>query len=130
MSDQDIAIKSYAQAIESFVRSLILEIRRGRREGALFIIAVLCFAAGLKGVDFIPLPSSFTQYRDNIRWLLYIVGIRLCLWATARIWLQATPSASEALPKPAAIKGPTGIWSRGWRAFPEAAATERDPAPA
>jgi len=104
---QGAAIKASAEAIESSVRSRVLEIRHGRREGALFILAVLCFAAGFKGIDLLPLPPGFVGFKEPASLVLYVVGGGLFIWAVARIWVQATPRTPElAAAKPSAIKGP------------------------
>lgn len=106
-SSQGLTIKASAQAIENFVRSLVVEIRHGRREGALVLLAVLCFLAGFQGVDLVPMPAWIDQYKDPVRLILYASGGALLIWAVARIWAQATPRAAEvAAAKPSAIKGP------------------------
>jgi hypothetical protein len=106
-SSQGLAIKASAQAIENFVRSMVLEIRHGRREGALFILVVITFAAAFHGVDFFTLPSGVAQYKEPVRLALYVLGGGLFVWAIARIWVQATPRKAEAAAvKPSAIKGP------------------------
>src|SRR5215470_4427456 len=100
-----------AQDLISKIRQCVQILKRGPREAAAALLAMLFFAAA----KFLPASNSFPRnwqpYIESssayVRILFLSAAVLLLGWSIFRIWKQATPPAFPvAEARPAPIKGP------------------------
>jgi hypothetical protein len=85
--------EALARTIVDRLRRLVVEIRHGRREATLALVALACFAVpSLTG--YLPLPQDVLDHRYFGR-SFYAAGGLLLVWVFVRIWRQATPVAAS-----------------------------------